>query len=365
MRSFQRAVATSVATLALAAAGLAVAAPAAATPEDGKGCVGTPALPATYVCVISVTPENVVPGTTVTNVRVTVPRLCYFLDCTAEQVVDVPVPGVTPRTGVIATLWYQGQYIPINVGTAEATTLLYSTINLATGVATGAVGTANAAVAYAATVASGAASTAIGLATTTAATAVATVNREVANAQATAAAAVVTINRELANAIVAVNAAVGTVNTTLNNAAATAGKLVADGLVAAGAAVDNAIVIANREIAKAEATLDAALATVYREIANALVTVDAAIDYAVAEAYRYRDYVYDAIDNLPTADELVWQVEQAVNDAIEPYREPLQRLWEQLQYWLENPSEVIDRVIGNPLVDQILWLLPCVKYACM
>lgn len=165
IRSFQRAVATTVAGLAFAAAGISVAGSAAASPEDGKGCVGTPGLPASYVCVISTTPENVVPGTSVTNVPVTVPKLCYFLDCTEAKTVLVPVPGVTPRTGVVAVLWYQGQYIPVNVGTGEATALLFSAIDLATRTATGAVGTANDTVAYAATLANGAVGTAIGLAT--------------------------------------------------------------------------------------------------------------------------------------------------------------------------------------------------------
>lgn len=140
MRVLQRVLATTVATLALAAAGATVAVPANASPEDGKGCVGSPSIPASYVCVISVTPENVTPGVTTTMVPVTVPSVCYFLDCTAATTVDVPVPNVTPRSGVVAVLWYQGVYYPIAVGTVDAMKLLADTIDLATGVAYTALG---------------------------------------------------------------------------------------------------------------------------------------------------------------------------------------------------------------------------------
>lgn len=119
MRVLQRAVATAVASLAFATAGVVAAAPASATPEDGKGCVGTPAIPASYVCVISLTPEVLVPELTTTTVPVTVPSVCYFLDCTQPTTVNVPVPGVTPRSGVVAVLWYQGTYYPIGVGTID------------------------------------------------------------------------------------------------------------------------------------------------------------------------------------------------------------------------------------------------------
>jgi len=135
MRSFHRVLATTVASLAFAAAGLAGAAPALASPEDGEGCVGTPAVPASYICVISLTPENALPGTTTTTIPVTVPELCYFLDCTEETTVDIPVPGVSPSEGVVAVLWYQGEYIPIAVGTGQATTLVNDTVDLAVGVA--------------------------------------------------------------------------------------------------------------------------------------------------------------------------------------------------------------------------------------
>ncbi|HVF06719.1 MAG TPA: hypothetical protein VNA20_17925 [Frankiaceae bacterium] len=141
MRSFHRAVATAVAGLAFTAAGIAGAGSALATPEDGKGCVGTPAVPASYVCVISLTPENALPTTASTNVPVTVPPLCYLLDCTDETVVNVPVPGVTPTSGVVAVLWYQGQYIPISAGTGWATERVTETVDLAVATALGTVAT--------------------------------------------------------------------------------------------------------------------------------------------------------------------------------------------------------------------------------
>lgn len=93
------------------------AAPAVASPQDGEGCVGFPAVPATYVCVISVTPGGAVPTTSTTSIPVTVPRFCYAVDCVGPTTVNVPVPGVTPGSGVVATLWYGGTYYPIGVGT--------------------------------------------------------------------------------------------------------------------------------------------------------------------------------------------------------------------------------------------------------
>jgi vacuolar-type H+-ATPase subunit H len=175
MRVFHRALATALAGLALTA-GLA---PASATPEDGEGCAGSPSLPDTYVCVISVTPENVVPTTTVGSIDVTVPKLCYVAGCAEPRTVEVPVPGVTPKTGVVATLWYKGAYIPIAVGTADALALVYDTIDLANGVADDAMGT----VAYAAELANGAAATAIGIVNDAADGAVEDVNRRLEDAQ--------------------------------------------------------------------------------------------------------------------------------------------------------------------------------------
>lgn len=179
MRAFHRAVATTLAGLAIAAGIV----PASATPEDGKGCVGSPDVPATYVCVISVTPENVVPTTTTTIVPVEVPELCYFLDCVESETVEVPVPGVTPRSGVVAVIWHKGTYIPISVGTPDALTLLYSTIDLATETALGAAGTAAETVAYAAGLANGLAATALGIAGDAADDAVAAANEAVADAR--------------------------------------------------------------------------------------------------------------------------------------------------------------------------------------
>lgn len=109
---------TAVATAAFA--GL-MATPATAGPDDGKGCVGFPSLPDTYVCVISVTPGAAVPTTTTSTIPVTVPRFCYVADCVGPTTVSVPVPGVQPGSGVVAQLWYKGQYIPIAVGTVPTT----------------------------------------------------------------------------------------------------------------------------------------------------------------------------------------------------------------------------------------------------
>lgn len=117
MRSMKRVLATAVATAAMAAGAVAFAAPAAASPEDGEGCVGFPAIPAAYVCVISVTPTGVVPTTTTTNLPVTIPEFCYAIDCLGPTTVNVPVPGLQPGSGVIATIWYNGVYYPVAIGT--------------------------------------------------------------------------------------------------------------------------------------------------------------------------------------------------------------------------------------------------------
>lgn len=121
---------------------LVVTTPASATPEDGKGCAGLPAIPQSYVCVISATPENAVPGTSTGSVGVPVPRICYVADCVGPTTVNVPVPGVQPGTGAVAVLWYQGVYYPIAVGQIPSLQLLQPYVTLVTGLAGSAVSTA-------------------------------------------------------------------------------------------------------------------------------------------------------------------------------------------------------------------------------
>jgi hypothetical protein len=141
MKIMRRALATTVAGLALAAATIAVAAPASADPGNGQGCVGTAAVPASYICVIAVTPANAVPTVTTTNtIPVSVPSICYFVGCTAPTTVAVPVPGVAPGSGYVAVLWYQGQTYPIAAGTgAVPLPLIMSTVTLVEGTALGVV----------------------------------------------------------------------------------------------------------------------------------------------------------------------------------------------------------------------------------
>jgi hypothetical protein len=115
MRVLDRALATTVAGLALTAGAVVVAGPAAAT---GEGCVGLPSVPAAYVCVVALSPENAVPAVTSTNVPVTVPEVCYYVSCTGPKTVQVPVPGATPNSGYLAVLRYQGVDYPVGVGTA-------------------------------------------------------------------------------------------------------------------------------------------------------------------------------------------------------------------------------------------------------
>lgn len=141
MRLVTRALAVTAAALPLAAL---MVTPASASPEDGKGCAGLPAIPQSYVCVISATPENAVPTTTTTNVPVPVPRVCYVADCFGPTTVNVPVPGVQPGTNAVAVIWYQGVYYPIAVGQVPSLALVQPYVTLLTGTVNGAVTTATA-----------------------------------------------------------------------------------------------------------------------------------------------------------------------------------------------------------------------------
>lgn len=128
-----RALASRVLTALAATAALSAAlvTPAAASPEDGQGCVGTPTIPLTYVCVVSLTPTNAVPDVAVTTyVPVDVPPICYFLDCTEPTTVNVPVPTVTPGSGWVAVLYHDGTYYPIAVSTEGVQTVLAEVVEL-------------------------------------------------------------------------------------------------------------------------------------------------------------------------------------------------------------------------------------------
>lgn len=126
----KRLLATTLAGAALAAAGLSVATPAHAGPEDGQGCVGTPTMPVAYVCVISVNPGAAVPNVTTTPLPVTVPPVCYFVGCTSATTVNVPVPNVTPGGGgSVIVLWHNGTYYPIGVSVDGVVTMIVDTVN--------------------------------------------------------------------------------------------------------------------------------------------------------------------------------------------------------------------------------------------
>ncbi|HEV2889127.1 MAG TPA: hypothetical protein VGX28_02015 [Frankiaceae bacterium] len=179
---------------------IAAATPASATPEDGKGCAGSPAFPQAYVCVISTTPTNAVPTTTTTSVAVPVPRLCYVADCVGPTTVDVPVPGAQPGTGAVAVLWYQDVYYPIAVGQVPSLTLLQPYVTLVSGLAdtaattaTGLAGTALSTAGGAVTTANNLAGTAVTTATNLAGTAATTATGLAGTALSTAGGAVVTV----------------------------------------------------------------------------------------------------------------------------------------------------------------------------
>lgn len=146
MRSFRRALTGTLTALAIAASGIALAPAASADPSDGKGCAGVKTVPAAYVCIISTSPQNAVPTVSSTPIPVSVPPICYVADCTAPTTVNVPVPGVTPGSGVVAVLWYQGVYYPIAVGSIPpippippVPPVVFSTVQTVIDIANGAV----------------------------------------------------------------------------------------------------------------------------------------------------------------------------------------------------------------------------------
>jgi hypothetical protein len=142
MRSIRRLLTATAVSVAIAA-GTIAAVPAAAGPEDGEGCVGLPSVPAAYVCVISLTPGNAVPNVTTTTIPVTVPEVCYFLDCAGPTTVPVPIPGASANENAIAVIYYNGQYVPIGLGTVGTLLpIVNGAVTLAVDTALGAVETA-------------------------------------------------------------------------------------------------------------------------------------------------------------------------------------------------------------------------------
>lgn len=118
------------ATLAATATFAAVlATPAVASPEDGEGCVGTPTIPATYVCIITVDAGGVLPTVTTTPMTVTVPPVCYLAGCTAPTPVNVPIPSVSEGSGAVLVLWHQGKYYPFAVSSGGVVSTLVGAIN--------------------------------------------------------------------------------------------------------------------------------------------------------------------------------------------------------------------------------------------
>lgn len=245
MRLAIRALAATAATLALSTVAVTLAAPASATPEDGKGCAGLPAVPQSYVCVISATPGNAVPTTTTTTIPVAVPRICYVADCTGPTTVGVPVPGVQPGTSAVAVLWYQGVTYPIAVGQVPSlelvqpyVTLVTGTVNTAlttaTSLANSTVTTATNTVGTATTLANGTVTTATSLANSTVATAT-----TLANGAVTTATNTVTTATTLANGTVATATALA--NSTIATATTVAGNVVVLAVDAAGNAYAKAL----------------------------------------------------------------------------------------------------------------------------
>jgi hypothetical protein len=242
---------------------IAAATPASATPEDGKGCAGSPAFPQAYVCVISTTPTNAVPTTTTTSVAVPVPRLCYVADCVGPTTVDVPVPGAQPGTGAVAVLWYQDVYYPIAVGQVPSLTLLQPYVTLVSGLAdtaattaTGLAGTALSTAGGAVTTANNLAGTAVTTATNLAGTAATTATGLAGTALSTAGGAVTTANNLAGTAVTTATGLAGTALSTAGGAVVTVTNLAGTATTIVFGLSDDAVATAEGYIAFALDTAD-------------------------------------------------------------------------------------------------------------
>jgi hypothetical protein len=109
MRTVRRLLTAAGTSVALAAAGMTVAAPAHA-----DSCVGSPEIPQTYVCV-TVHPENATFSTGTDTAILHRPTLCLLITCLPPSDTPVDVPTVTPNEGDIVEVTYMGTTYGIGV----------------------------------------------------------------------------------------------------------------------------------------------------------------------------------------------------------------------------------------------------------
>lgn len=83
-------------------------------PAAAENCLGFPSIPQTYLCIVSVNPENAIPSTT--TEPVIVPGFCYFIGCQPDTTVNVPV--AQPGQGAVLVFTYNGQTYEIPPGTS-------------------------------------------------------------------------------------------------------------------------------------------------------------------------------------------------------------------------------------------------------
>lgn len=137
------------AALAGVAMPLALAAPAAASPEDGEGCAGLQSNPNAYVCVISADPTAVpTVGLTGTSTTVFSDTVCYVAGC-KDVTVSVPDFAVDHPDGALLVVYYNGQTYSVGVvglgglpPTGPYLELVADALGLAVGVAVEVVGNA-------------------------------------------------------------------------------------------------------------------------------------------------------------------------------------------------------------------------------
>lgn len=103
------------AALAGVAMPFALAAPAAASPEDGEGCAGLQSNPNAYICVISADPTAVpTVGPTGTSTTVYSENVCYVAGC-QDVTVSVPDVAVTDPDNALLVVYYNGQTYSVGV----------------------------------------------------------------------------------------------------------------------------------------------------------------------------------------------------------------------------------------------------------
>lgn len=97
-----RKILTSFVLTAVASAVLGVAGTTPASAEDNQNCIGFPSIPETFVCVTTLAPNNALPVPGPTE-PLTIPEICYLIDCREEETLQIPTYQPNPNPVVVIT----------------------------------------------------------------------------------------------------------------------------------------------------------------------------------------------------------------------------------------------------------------------